>query len=81
MNRICPNPTRWNDVYKQLEEFSKLNCCTPDLPPKPLILAGWAYSSDLDKLQRWNDTVAWAGKNGCSNLTNRLSDSDFYYGD
>ena len=29
-------------------------------PPRPLILAGWVYSSDVEKRERWHATLAWA---------------------
>jgi len=48
--------------------------------PVPLILGGWAYSNDIEKMQRWEETVAWAGKNGCADLVEAPS-GDFYYGD
>jgi hypothetical protein len=53
----------------------------PASPPKPLILAGWAYSSDLEKAQRWGETVAWASSNGCASLVDQLKEEDFYLGD
>lgn len=76
MNRICPHPARWNDVFNQLMEYAKTHRCIP--PPKPLILAGWAFSNDLEKLRRWSKTVNWANENGCAEIVSSLSDEDFY---
>jgi hypothetical protein len=79
MKRICPNPMPWNEAFKRLTEFAQLHPCAPPSPPKPLILAGWAYSNDVEKMRRWEETVAWAAKNGCANLMSGIPDSDFYF--
>jgi hypothetical protein len=80
MKRICPNPMRWNDVFKRLNTYAKRHPCVPPSPPVPLVLGGWAYSNDVEKLRRWEETVAWATSNGCSDLV-RVPDEDFYYVD
>jgi hypothetical protein len=41
-------------------------------PPVPLILAGWAYSNDVEKRNRWQETLAWVHHHGLGTL---LSDS------
>jgi len=48
-------------------------------PPKPLILAGWAYSNDIEKKKRWEETVDWATKNECQGLLKNIADEDFYF--
>jgi hypothetical protein len=50
------------------------------MPPKPLILAGWVYSNDIQKLEVWEKTVAWANANGCPELA-VVPDKDFYSAD
>ncbi|NTW87635.1 MAG: hypothetical protein HGB26_00575 [Desulfobulbaceae bacterium] len=79
MIRICPNPIPWNKAYKRLLHFSKTNSCLPSSPPKPLILAGWAYSNDIEKQNRWEKTVEWATENGCQELLEGTSDEEFYF--
>jgi hypothetical protein len=76
--RICPNPPRWNDVFKQLVEYAEAHPCRPSRPPAPLILAGWAYSNDTEKMRRWRETVDWASANGCVGIVEGISDQDFY---
>ena len=78
MIRICPNPVPWNDVYKHLTRHAKATKCVPPLPPIPLILAGWVFSDDFQKKDRWDETVRWANENGCDELVNMILDSDFY---
>jgi hypothetical protein len=50
-------------------------------PPVPLILGGWNFSSDLQKMRRWDEMKSWAINNGCPALVEGLSDSDFYWVD
>lgn len=79
MYRICPNPIPWNDVYKKLSLFAGSHQCKPPKPPLPLILAGWVYSNDYDKMERWQQTVEWAEANGCAEITEVLKEKDFYF--
>lgn len=49
------------------------------MPPIPLILAGWVSSSDQEKKQRWDDTVTYATKHGCTHIFDHLGDESFYF--
>lgn len=69
----------WNDAFECLTRFAKAHPCTPPSPPKPLILAGWAFSNDVEKMQRWEETVAWANDNGCPEVVRTIHDDDFYF--
>jgi hypothetical protein len=79
MKRVCPNPGSWNQVFERLARHAKSRACTPPLPPTPLILAGWIYSNDRDKTQRWTETVAWAYANDCGQLVDKIPDQEFYF--
>lgn len=81
MKRICPNPMPWNEAFKRLEKHARTHRCTPPSPPKPLILSGWAYSNDVEKMRRWNETVEWATNNGCLEVVHKIPDDEFYYVD
>lgn len=81
MKRICPNPIPWDRVFKNLVKHAEHHPCRPPSPPKPLILAGWAYSNDDEKMLRWEETVNWAKANGCAEIVNGIPDSDFYFVD
>jgi len=70
---------QWHETFERLTNYAQRNSCTPPSPPKPLILSGWAYSNDIEKMQRWEETVYWAEKNGCSNLVSIIPDQDFYF--
>lgn len=79
MKRICPNPMPWNAAFERLTKFAQSHPSVPPEPPIPLILAGWAYSNDIDKMRRWEQTVAWASKNGCPHFLSNIPETDFYF--
>ena len=67
----------WNDVYQALLQVWEQR---QDLakPPTPLILNGWVFSSDIEKMNRWEETLAWARISECEAITNSLAEDDFY---
>lgn len=76
--RICPQPPIWNEVYNRLQAHASQHECIPSRPPIPLILNGWVYSNDTQKLQRWESTVYWAARNGCAELLWAIPEEAFY---
>jgi hypothetical protein len=52
---ICPNPPEWAKLHTAAVTATK----DGETFPKPLILAGWAFSSDEEKRQRWAETIQW----------------------
>lgn len=80
MIRVCPNPIPWSNVFKRLSRVADVRA---DLskPPVPLILNGWVFSNDAEKIARWNQTVEWAKDAGCEDLTDALLDEDYYFTD
>jgi hypothetical protein len=75
---LCPQPTSWNDIHRQLIVFRAQQCPESPPPPVPLILAGWAHSSDSDKAERWIQTAKWAEDHGAAHLIPVLSENDKY---
>lgn len=55
---VCPLPIHWARLDKRLRELARERSLS--LPPTPLILAGWNFSSDAEKQRRWNETIEWA---------------------
>ena len=78
---VCPKPFVWHPIYMRLREQWQSNGCCGSEPPVPLILAGWHFSSDLDKQQRWHLTLKWAEERGLSHLTGPLSADEQYFTD
>lgn len=63
---ISPLPRIWHEIHKNLERFWINELKQKDAPPPtPLILAGWNFSNDNDKKERWDQTVKWARENDC----------------
>jgi hypothetical protein len=79
MKRICPNPMTWKEIFDRLTIYAQSHPCTPPLPPKLLILSGWTYTNDVEKMQRWEETVEWAAGNGCTEMVSGIPDQDFYF--
>jgi hypothetical protein len=78
--RICPKPIPWHDVFQRLTIYARTRPCIPPSPPVPPILAGWTFSNDVEKMRRWEGTVAWARRNACPEIVALLGE-DFYYVD
>jgi hypothetical protein len=60
--RVCPQPQRWNDLYKMLPN-TKRNGAGYE-PALPLILAAWWEATDNQKKERMKIHVEWASKQG-----------------
>lgn len=58
--RVCPVPQRWQALYELLPERRQVGAGY--IPPAPLILGGWWYSSDLEKRQRLQEHILWAAE-------------------
>jgi hypothetical protein len=54
-NRICPIPMKWNQLWL-------LYGCPSQAVGPPLILSGWAFSSDRDKRNRFKEHLEYALK-------------------
>lgn len=78
LDYICPQPVPWNDIHRALVEHREAKCPDAPLPPVPLILAGWAYSTDDDKADRWRSTLEWSQTHEASHLIPDLTESEKY---
>ena len=56
-NRICPKPIRWDQLWQLLGRPSE------EVGP-PLVLSGWAFSSDRDKRVRFKEHLEYALRAG-----------------
>lgn len=57
---VCPQPAVWHAIYRRCDQAWRESGRVGDPPPAPLILGGWAFSSDADKQVRWQALVRWA---------------------
>ncbi len=75
---IFPGPRAWVRVHEQLIDFAKHQPCAPASPPGPMILGGWVWSSDIDKLERWREMRAWAEANGASHILDTVRPEEMF---
>ena len=78
MEAICPNPRTWHDIHARLSKAAMLASPRILPPPRPLILAGWNFSSDLEKKKRWDDTVEWANTHRLNHLIGEIPEGEMY---
>lgn len=78
MTFVCPQAAIWFQIYERLQAAWIANGRLGNTPPMPLILAGWIYSSDVDKQDRWKATVRWAEVNNLSHLIPQLEPHEQY---
>ena len=73
---ICPLPPEWAKLHSAaIAAVSDGNTF-----PKPLILAGWNFSSDAEKRQRWDETVTWLKERGLEHLIESEVGGGWYHG-
>ena len=78
---ICPMPDAWAAVHRRLLNARKRagDPAIPE-PPRPLILDGWAFSSDTQKQERWAETLCWATQHGFHRLIPTIEPGNAYHG-
>jgi len=57
-DRVCPMPMKWNDLYQLLLDTRRVGDGWE--PSLPLILGAWHYSSNVEKMLRLEEHIAWA---------------------
>ena len=72
MIAICPKPQNWHEIHQRLHQAALLAQPPIAPPPVPLILGGWTGSNDIEKQNRWNETLAWADQHGLTDLIGDL---------
>lgn len=58
-HRVCPKPLEWQRLFERLSEGVE-----DTRPPTPLVLAGWALSSDQERADRLDEQLDWAATHG-----------------
>lgn len=76
--KVCPLPNKWAQIYTELESEWRIKGLEGPPPPKPLILAGWNFSNDVEKKNRWTKTIEWAKSKGLEHIVNQLETSGYY---
>jgi hypothetical protein len=80
-NRICPQPSRWLEFYRVLQDAVGLGAA---LPAQPLVGSAWAVTPPLAKRMAFHEQLEWADRNGCLQAAHEylksLRDADWYVG-
>lgn len=63
----------WHRVFNRLADAAIKSGRDVPPPPVPLILNGWVYSNDIEKRERWRQTLAWAEKWGLAAIMEELT--------
>jgi hypothetical protein len=78
-NRVSPQPTRWLEFYRLLEQAGDGS----PLPPEPLTGSAWASTPSLAKRMCFREQVEWADAHGCLapafKFLKDLPDTDWNY--
>jgi len=61
-NRVCPQPDRWNRLWKMLPQRERVGGSWN--PSPPLILAAWHVSSAHEKRNRLREHIEYAATHG-----------------
>jgi len=80
-HRVCPAPQRWNDLWEMLPGRRRVGAGW--LPPLPLILGAWHYTSALEKMVRLREHLEYASDHGVLDevdaFVRQLPESDWYH--
>jgi hypothetical protein len=76
---VSPQPVVWHHIYQSLKAHWEAALKNAPPPPMVLVLSGWTMSSDFEKKDRWNATLAWAERNNCLHLIPVLNEDEKYY--
>jgi hypothetical protein len=75
-NRICPKPMVWKELYEIMcKDLNENNI------PKPLILAGWNFSSDIEKRNRFIEhlkLIDFNSENKIKTFVLNIREEDWY---
>ena len=78
--RVCPQPTRWLEFYRVLQDNAK----GVALPAPPLTGSAWASTPAGAKRMTFMEQIDWAVKNDCITpayeFLQALPKSDWHYG-
>ena len=73
-HRICPTPLKWDEFWRVIGSPEEL---------EPLVLGGWAFSTNRRKRERFNAQFEYASKIGLGSKAEqflaRLQEQDWHY--
>ena len=76
---LCPQQDVWFEIHEALVKAWRSAGAPGEAPPDPLVLSGWNYSNDLDKMNVWWQTTQWAERQGFSQLIRPLEPREMLF--
>ena len=80
-NRVCPQPTRWLEFYRILQDAA----AGQPLPAPPLTGSAWAATPASAKRMCFREQAEWAVQHGCVGpayaFLEKMAKSDWLYAD
>jgi hypothetical protein len=77
-NRVCPQPSRWLEFYRVLQDAAPAAA----RPPEPVIGSAWAVTPPLAKRTLFEQQLEWADQNkalqAAYEFLKALRDTDWY---
>lgn len=78
-NRVCPQPTRWLEFYRLIEQLGGGG----RLPAPPLTGSAWAATPAIAKRMCFREQLEWAAAHNCLNAAYQylkgLPEADWHY--
>lgn len=78
---ICPAPSTWAQIASDLIRFWKVELNNVGPSPPYLVLSGWNYSDDYNKMNTWLNCIRWAEERDCSHLIPEIPENYWYQKD
>ncbi len=75
---ICPFPGVWALIASELISYWKVDLNEAGPQPPYLILSGWNYSDDFNKMETWMNCIKWAEERNCTHLIPELPENNWY---
>jgi hypothetical protein len=75
---ICPVPGFWAFIASELISFWKVNLKEAGPQPPYIILSGWNYSDDVDRMETWMNCIKWAEERNCTHLIPQIPENSWY---
>lgn len=69
-DRVCPMPDRWDELWEMLPNKARVGGGWE--PPLPLILGAWSFSSNYEKIIRFNEHLNYSFESGCLDTVSKF---------
>ena len=75
---ISPLPWLWGEIASGLLHFWKTELNGVGPSPPYLVLSGWSYSHDDNRMNTWLNCIKWAEERNCTHLIPEIPEKYWY---